>query len=175
MNNFLLNKSPLILTLRLAEPQQAFFDRKRKAHYPAYANFLQAHLTLFHHLPAAEPAIAASLIKFSKKKNITLQVTGLKNMGNGVAYHIVSRELSALHRSMQKVFAPWLIPQDKQQLWPHITIQNKVTSYKAQLLYEQLNDAFIPFEVTATGIDSWLYLHGPWMHVNTYMFNDPTE
>ncbi|WP_208644854.1 2'-5' RNA ligase family protein [Mucilaginibacter kameinonensis] len=45
-------KKTLILTLRLDEESQAFFDEMRKRHFPQERNFLKAHLTLFHQLPS---------------------------------------------------------------------------------------------------------------------------
>jgi len=46
-----MQKQPLILTLKLDEESQAFFDKQRALYFPPERNFLKAHLTLFHQLP----------------------------------------------------------------------------------------------------------------------------
>lgn len=165
-----MNHPPLIVTLRLLPEHQQFFNQLRKMHFPAHANYLQAHVTLFHHLPSSGPFIREQLIQFAKHPPISLLVNEIRHLGNGVAYSIESEELQQLHQSMQHTFTPWLNTKDQQRLWPHITIQNKATAFKAQQLFEQLNEDFTPFEITATGINTWLYLKGPWKAVETFPF-----
>jgi len=45
---------PLILTLNFNNEVQQFFNALRKQHFPPVINYLDAHLTLFHHLPPPE-------------------------------------------------------------------------------------------------------------------------
>ena len=101
-----------------------------------------------------------------------LQVTGITNLGKGAAFILQSPELQELHQQMQKEWAALLIPQDRQPLWPHITIQNKVTAFKAQQTVAQLQQAFTPFSITGIGLQTWLYKKGPWQHVKDYTFED---
>ncbi len=164
---------PMIVTLKIDEASQGFFDEQRKAYFPAHVNYLDAHLTLFHVLPATEKVIRSTLTTLSKRTRFMMQADSVKNTGNGVAYSILSRELMELHALMQKHFEPYLIAQDKQRLWPHITIQNKVTAFKALSLYEKLQTPFNPFKITATGFSAWIYLKGPWKHVEDFMFENP--
>jgi hypothetical protein len=49
---------PLIVTVLMAAPDQAWFDRLRIAHFPPERNHLAAHLTLFHAIP---PMLASVL------------------------------------------------------------------------------------------------------------------
>jgi hypothetical protein len=44
----------LILTLRMGDREATYFNRLRRAHFLAERNFIDAHLTIFHYLPAAE-------------------------------------------------------------------------------------------------------------------------
>jgi 2'-5' RNA ligase len=85
-------------------------------------------------------------------------------------YKLESAVLQQLHRGLQQQWLPWLLPQDKQKLWPHVTVQNKVTPQMARALHQQLQSTFTPFEVQATGLRLWRYLGGPWEPVNTYWF-----
>jgi 2'-5' RNA ligase len=163
--------APLIVTLQLHPMHQPFFNALRKAHYPAHANYLDAHLTLFHHLPSDEPLIAEILTARCRREPITLEVNGVHRFDNGTAYTLVSDTLQAFHQSLQEQWKAWLIWRDQQPLWPHITIQNKVTAFKAQQLHEKLEAAFHPFEVVATGISTWLYLNGPWEQVAYFPFH----
>ncbi|SFE43940.1 2'-5' RNA ligase superfamily protein [Chitinophaga sp. CF118] len=162
----------LIATLHLHPEHQLFFDKLRDAHFPAHANYLQAHITLFHHLPSNEPLIREQLLKFSKHQPISLLVQDISCFRNGVAYSLVSEELQQLHLTMQEAFMPWLKKRDQQKLWPHITIQNKVTAFKAQMLFEKLKEDFTQFEIKATGINTWLYLKGPWKLMDTLPFEN---
>lgn len=161
----------LIITLELEAVHQQWFNALRQAHYPSHSNYLAAHITLFHRLPANEPAVIAAIPAFAQRPPLSLQVQQVSNMGKGVAYSLVSDELQQLHAAMQQTFTPWLTRQDKKTLWPHITIQNNVTAYKAHLLHQQLQQDFTPFTVQATAIRTWQYLKGPWKRLEAFSFN----
>ncbi|MFT3911988.1 MAG: 2'-5' RNA ligase family protein [Ferruginibacter sp.] len=162
--------APLIVTLKLDDTIQSFFNALREAHFPKHVNYMDAHCTLFHNLPSQNDAIQKILKEVTLRPEMNMQVKSVSNIGNGVVYTIESSELQALHRSMQQHFSQWLINQDRQILKPHITVQNKVTAFKALSLFNELNAAFKPFDIKATGISTWLYLKGPWQHVEDYNF-----
>lgn len=166
----ILQTGTLIVTLDMAPEDQAFFNGLRKKHFPAHANYLDAHITLFHKLPANEGSIKDILTKFADRGAITLEVNRVQLMGTCVAYILVAEELKKLHEELQGAFAPWLIKQDQQGLRAHITVQNKVTAFKAKQLYEELNDGFEPFMIAATGFSTWKYLKGPWKLLDRYSF-----
>ncbi len=153
---------PLIVTLEIDEEHKAMFSKLRKDHFPAHSNYLDAHLTLFHHLPSAESAIPEALQLAAQHGAFPLEVTGVKSIGNGVIFTIASDVLLKIHQELQQQFMPWLKRQDQQVLRPHITIQNKVTAFKASRLAEELSAAFSPFPIMATGFSTWYYLGGPW-------------
>jgi 2'-5' RNA ligase len=160
----------LIITLEIEEAYQAHFNELRRLYFPSHANYLDAHITLFHRLPAGEPVITATLENVTRREPFVLTVAGIINFGNGVAYRLESGPLQALYRQLQEVFDPWLIRQDRQPLRPHITIQNKVTAFKAKQLHEALQHDFLPFEIMGVGLKTWRYLHGPWKAAETYPF-----
>jgi hypothetical protein len=163
--------SPLIVTLSLDEASFQFFDSLRQRYFPPERNFLSAHLTLFHHLPANEPKIKRDLGKWSKEtKALSLQVTHVKSIGKGVAFKIECQPLQELHRTMQKVWEQWLQPQDKQKLWPHVTIQNKVLPFIAKETVVVLQGTFKPFTAIGKGFSLWSYEGGPWEFIEELSF-----
>ncbi len=161
----------LIVTLQIEEVYQVHFNTLRQLYFPAHANYLDAHITLFHHLPMGESAIIEGLMGAAARGPIILNVAGIVNFGKGVAYRLVSDDLQMLHQQLQKVFDPWLIKQDRQPLRPHITVQNKVTAYKAEQLHQLLLQDFTPFDIQVTGLQTWRYLHGPWKALETFSFH----
>jgi hypothetical protein len=161
-------KKSLIITLRLDDKSMAFFNEQRKTYFPPERNFLQAHLTLFHHLPD-EPGII-NHIKNLKQPTFELQVNGLINLGAGVAYKADSEDLYRLHQHLCKLFLKDLTLQDQQPLRPHITVMNKSTPERARTLKDILNRDFKPFMASAIGLDLWFYLGGPWQHKCFYRF-----
>lgn len=166
--------APLILTLSLDERSFAFFDEQRQRYFPPDRNFIPAHLTLFHHLPGEHAGAIASMLEqhCDALERFALDVTGLQLLGRGVAYALHSPELAEFHRSLAQGWAGWLTPQDRQTLKPHVTVQNKVEPQKARALQLELEQAFVPFQATAMGLDLWWYRGGPWEKVRTFSFND---
>src|SRR4029453_16066199 len=92
--------APLILTLQLDERSFAFFDSQRRSYFPPERNFIPAHLTLFHHLPGKHLASIEHDIEAcaSGQQKFTVEVTGLRSLGRGVAYVLESPELEVLRR-----------------------------------------------------------------------------
>lgn len=164
--------TPLILTLALDEASFRFFNQLRQEHFPAERNYLKAHLTLFHHLPGAERnTITKYLTEVSQSQSpLSLAVSEVRSIGSGVAYRLVSQELQGLHRRLSRSWQAWLTPQDQQTLWPHVTVQNKVSKQEAQDIYQQLSDAFEPFTATGTGLQLWEYQNGPWELLEVFDF-----
>lgn len=153
---------PLIVTLDMDEAHQAMFNALREAHFPAHSNYLDAHITLFHHLPSSVPDVPEALRTMAARPPFPIAVTGIKSIGNGVIFTLESAELSDIHHQLQHLFMPWLKRQDQQPLRPHITVQNKVTAFKASRLLDELIASFAPFDLMATGFRTWHYLGGPW-------------
>jgi len=171
-NNNVLAPVPLILTLTLDESSQAYFNELREQYFPSELNHLQAHLTLFHHLPGEEkPALTACLEKVAANyQRLVLKVTEVKMIGRGVTYRLENKTLMQLHRQLVKKWKDWLTPQDRQKLWPHITVQNKVTRAKAQGLHRKLANDFTPFTVYGMGLQLWEYQGGPWKAQQAFSF-----
>lgn len=157
-----------ILTLRLDEASHSYFDGMRKRYFPPKRNHLEAHLTLFHKLPVSNETIC-SLEDF-RSSTFEVWVPGLINLGNGVAYKVESAQLNRLHESLKTLFYGQLTAQDRQGFRSHVTIQNKVSSEQAKVLFKELSTDFKPFSVRAIGLDLWKYLGGPWSHQKSFLF-----
>ena len=161
--------SPLIVTLLLDKKSFNFFNELRRKYFPRAQNFLLAHLTLFHHLPADQLPIKNDLSKWSEvKEPFPLRITELKMIGKGVAFKVESDALLTLHAAMQRQWQPWLTLQDKQKIWPHITIQNKVTPAIAKQTLAVLQRTFEPF---VEGLPLWSYENGPWKFIQEFRFS----
>ena len=164
--------NPFILTLAIDEAASQFFNEQRRKYFPPDRNFLQAHLTLFHYLPlTADELIEQLQSEVEKQAAFTIQVTDVVSLGKGVAYKLESKELQVLQKKLQQLWKPYLKPQDAQKLWPHITIQNKVTPQQAKDLLQELKSSFEPFQFEAIGLALWEYLNGPWRFVETVSFS----
>ena len=167
------SEHPLVLTLTLDDSAFRFFNALRRQHFPPERNHLDAHLTLFHHLPGAEAeAIIQALEEVSRQEaSINLSVSEVRLLGKGVAYRLESKPLQQLHRRLQKEWHHWLTAQDQQKLWPHITVQNKVSVCEAKTLHEQLSQGFEPFAATGIGLHLWEYRGGPWQSWRKFEFD----
>ena len=156
--------APLILTLALDERAFAFFEAERRRSFPPERNLIPAHLTLFHKLPGEQlDSIERDLDALaSAQRPFPLQVTGLRSLGRGVAYTLLSPELASLRQGLAQRWEAWLGPQDRQKHQPHVTVQNKVEPAVARELRDRLAAGFTPHAVPARGLGLWRYLGGPW-------------
>ncbi len=164
--------TPLILTLTLDAGSFHYFNALRQQHFPAERNFLEAHLTLFHHLPGAEQAAIEQYLNelCELQAVIALPVTEVKMIGRGVAFRIESEALVQLHHRLAMHWQTWLTPQDRQKLWPHVTVQNKVSPAQARALQALLSKDFAPFTARGEGFTLWAYQGGPWQWLRTFRF-----
>ncbi|RAJ06541.1 2'-5' RNA ligase [Chitinophaga skermanii] len=162
---------PLIVTLQMEPSAQAYFDDLRTTHFPKHANYLKAHITLFHKLPSNNPRIDNTLQQLAQRPPFELLADKVYSFGQGVAFHLQSLELQQLHVAMQASWSDLLIRQDQQTIIPHITIQNKVTNFKATQLKDALLADFTPFNVKVIGFQTWYYKGGPWKQKADFNFS----
>ena len=151
---------PLVLTLQPDVESQRFFDAQRDRFFPPAINYLPAHITLFHHLPPSElPRIKADLRELTDAQTaFPVAVTGIRNLGRGVAYLLESPAAN---------WASLLTPQDRPKFQPHTTIQNKVTPEEARSTVALLGGTLRP-PIQATGLQLWHYDGGPWESIEIY-------
>ena len=164
--------APLVLTLQLDSASQERFDALRRAHFPPERNHLQAHVTLFHALPAAqEQRVRDDVARSAQRPPYPVRVTRVRSLGRGVAYDLRSEVLQEQRRALARGWQAELTPQDARPHAPHVTVQNKVAPAVARALLERLQEGFVPYAVTATGLALWRYVGGPWEPVAAYPFS----
>jgi len=163
--------APLIVTLLVDDDAQQHFDALRSEHFPAERNYLKAHVTLFHALPAGRVNdVDRSVRDAARRSGFDLHVTGVRLLGRGVALDVEAPELTALHARLRAQWRPHLSRQDAQPLRPHVTVQNKVAPDAARALHTELGADFIPYAVQAVGLALWRYRGGPWEPVSRHRF-----
>jgi 2'-5' RNA ligase len=163
--------APLIVTALLGDKDFAFFDGLRRQHYPPELNQVRAHITMFHHLPpSAERELCRFIKHIAKEPAPKARITGLINLGPGVAYRIESDDLHSIRNEIVDSLWDCLIPQDKAPWRPHITVQNKIKPVEAKALLNDLSQDFRPFSLTIKGLGLWRYLGGPWESVAAWHF-----
>ncbi len=159
------------MTLLLDPENAERFTALRRAHFPPARNHLDAHVTLFHALPAAQLArVQTDLAMAARRAPFPLEVHRIRLLGRGVAFDLRSDELACLRRQLAAQWSDVLTRQDRAPHIPHITVQNKVAPEAARRLYEELSSTFAPVRVTACGLGLWRYLSGPWEAVRSYPF-----
>lgn len=163
---------PLIVTALLGPADQALFDRLRAAHFPPERNRLAAHVTMFHAIPTMLEAELrrrlAALAADLPPPRATL--SGLMNLGGGVAFRIVSDELDAIRAELADAFRGHLTQQDSYGWRPHITVQNKVAVAEARTLHDRLARDFEPRPLCVSGLAYDHYDGGPWRPGHRYPF-----
>ena len=165
------SRAPLILTLGLADPAQALFQRLRNRHFPPERNLVPAHVSLFHALPGeARERIVARLDRLAEQAlavRPAVRVDAPFPLGRGVGFRLVSPELQSLRARLATDWADWLTPQDRQGFRPHVTVQNKVAPETARALLARLQRGFVPFDTEGVALRLWRYLDGPWEALHT--------
>ena len=164
--------APIIVTALFGRRDQAWFDTLRREHFPAERNQLDAHLTLFHHLPPSiENELRHRLVQETRGVCApAATAAGLMSLGGGVAYRIEAPALTAIRNRLLDAFAGLLTPQDAGGWRPHVTVQNKVTPAVAKLLLAHLSRDFRPRVVEVAGLAAWWYRGGPWEPLSRHMF-----
>ena len=164
--------APIIVTALFGRHDQGWLDSMRAAHFPPERNQLDAHLTLFHHLP---PSCEAELKHRLNQETRGIRApaataAGLMSLGRGVAYRIDSPDLLGIRRRLCEAFAGLLTPQDAGGWRPHVTIQNKVQPPIAKILLAALGRDFRAREIDIVGLGTWWYRGGPWEPLSRHMF-----
>lgn len=165
-------EAPIIVSALFGDADFAFLNGLRKEYFPPERNVIDAHLTLFHHLP---PSIAGELKHRlnAETRGVSrpkARLSGVMSLGRGVAFRIESPELAAIRDGLADAFSGLLTPQDQQGWRPHVTVQNKVDPAEAKRLLKKLSDGFVPRPVEVSGIACWYYRGGPWELISRHMF-----
>lgn len=168
----MLDPRPLILTAVLEPHVMVRFEALRRAHYPAALNRVPAHVSMFHHLPGRELAAVRRRLKAvcGEAPPPEVVVTGLKSLGQGVAYQLRSEGLVDVRAELAQGWDTLLIPQDRAGYRPHVTVQNKVTAAEAKATLAALQAGFEPFATRVRAVAVWRYCDGPWEALGETVF-----
>ena len=164
--------APIIITAEMGKADQAWANALRREHFPPERNYLDAHITLFHHLPPGHlPEIKSRLAAVASECSPPVAwLSEVLLLGRGVAYRIDSPELLSLRDELAHEFRGLLIPQDQARPRLHITVQNKVELPVAKALHAQLAAEFTPRPLAISGLAAHYYRGGPWENIGRWSF-----
>ena len=162
---------PLIVTAELGSQDFGWLNDLRRHHYPAERNHLAAHLTMFHTLPpSSEQEIRHLLASTSAAPPPRAFVSGVMDLGGGVAFRVASDELDAIRIGIADRLSGLLTAQDRAGWSAHVTIQNKVPPREARALIHALGNQFDQRPIKIDGLGLHRYLGGPWETLRTFPF-----
>lgn len=164
--------APIIITAEMGKADQARANGLRRAHFPVDRNFIDAHITLFHHLPPGhlpeiKSRLAALVVDYPAP---VAQITDVMLLGNAVAYRVDSPELLAMRAELADAFQGLLVPQDQAPPKLHITVQNKVDPPVAKALQGHLSETFRQRPLVISGFAAHYYRGGPWEQIGRWAF-----
>ena len=162
---------PLIVTAEIDSVDFGWLNDLRRRHYPAERNQLAAHLTMFHTLPpSAEQEIRHHLSKLVLQQDPRAFISGVMNLGGGVAFRIASDDLDNIRAEIADRLTGLLTAQDRAGWSAHITIQNKVTPREAKALAQALGSQFDRRPIRIAGLGLHQYLGGAWETLRIFPF-----
>lgn len=163
--------APIIVTALMGQPDLSTLDALRRAHFPPDRNYVRAHLTMFHHLPpSCGPELLQLLKDEARGNDPAARLSGVINLGGGVAFRVDSADLEDIRTRIADRFAPMLMPQDRTPWRAHVTVQNKVKAPEARALLDELSANFRPRLLVLKGLAAWSYRGGPWESIAAFAF-----
>ncbi len=167
------DKAPIIITATMGKAEQSWANALRTAHFPVERNYLDAHITLFHHLPPAHLGeIKARLAAMAREYALPpAMLCDVMMLGRGVAFRLDCPELIAMRDALAEGFTGLLTPQDQARPRLHITVQNKVAPVVAKALHAELSADFRPRPFSITGLAAYYYRGGPWEGIQSWSFS----
>ena len=164
--------APFILTAELPSDLHRRFTDLRTAHFPPERNYLEAHVTLFHALPAqCGEELRRYLARLAGEiEPVVGRVEGLMPLGGGTAIKLSSPDMLLLRDEIADHFRGMLTSQDQHRPRLHVTIQNKVTAKEAKALQAQLAGTIEPRDFAFPGLALYIYRGGPWEFVRRFAF-----
>ena len=161
----------LIVTAEIAHRDFSWLTGLRRANYPAERDHVPAHLTMLHAVPpSAESELRARASRIVERKPPRAELTGLMDLGGGVAFRVVSDDLDDIRSELAHDLHGLIGGQDSGGWRPHITIQNKVAPKIARALRASLERNFVARSLAISGLGIYRYLGGPWDKVAVYPF-----
>lgn len=166
------DSAPLILTAELPPVLHRWATGLRRAHFPPERNHLEAHVTLFHALPAQiEGELCRLLARLvGEFAPPAARLEGIMSLGRGTALRLASPAMLDLRAHIAERFRGMLTAQDSHPPRLHVTIQNKVSPAEAKALQAQLEGTIQPRDFAFCGVALFRYRGGPWEPVRRFAF-----
>ena len=166
------DSAPIILTARMDKADHRWATALRTEHFPPERNHLDAHITLFHHLPGT---MEASIIEDVKRvvadyPEPVASIDRLLMLGRGVAFHVHSPDLLSIRDDLADRYRGLLTPQDQARPRLHITVPNRVAPQAAKALLGELAVDFQQRPLAIIGIAAHRYRGGPWEEIGCWRF-----
>lgn len=167
-----MTNAPLVLTAELPPDLHRWATELRQRHYPVERNFLAAHVTLFHALPARiEDELRGLLARLAGEfAPPPARLDGVMNLGRGTALRIASPAMLDLRAHVAEHFRGLLTAQDGHPPRLHVTIQNKVSPSLATALQSELAGMVPARDFAFPGLALFRYRGGPWEAVRRFAF-----
>lgn len=167
-----MSDAPLILTAQLPPDLHSWATGLRDEHFPPERNYLEAHVTLFHAIPAqCEPEARSFLARLvGEVAPVPARLEGLMSLGGGTALKLSSPDMISLRDHIADHFHGMLTAQDQHRPRLHVTIQNRVTSKEAKALQAQMAGTVNPRDFAFPGLSLYHYRGGPWELVRSFTF-----
>ena len=164
--------APLILTALLPADLHGHYSALRTAHFPPERYYLEAHVTLFHALPAMceDEVVGACKAAVAEYAPVAAEVMGVMSLGGGTAIRLDSAGMLRLRDELADRFRGLLTGQDQHRPRLHVTVQNKVTSREAKELQAMLDGTIMPRTFAFRGLGLFRYRGGPWEEVRKFAF-----
>ncbi len=132
---------------------------------------MPAHLTLFHALPPGDEAEVRQVLGRACAAGAPqARVSGLTDLGGGVAVRVRSEALDDIRAGMVDHFHGRLTLQDSSGWVPQVTIQNKTERGVVRQLLRDLENEIEQRPLTIRGLLLFRYLGGPWEPLGTHRF-----
>lgn len=165
-------QAPLILTAELPPDLHRWATGLRRAHYPPERNHLEAHVTLFHALPAQlEDELRRLLARLAGEfAPPAARLEGVVSLGRGTGLRLASPAMLELRAHIAEHFRGMLTAQEDRAPRLHVTVQNKVSSAAARALQAELAGMVRPREFAFPGLALFRYRGGPWEAVRRFAF-----
>lgn len=164
--------APLILTALLPKDMHAWATALRTRHFPPQRNYLEAHVTLFHAIPAhSEAEVVGALKQFAAEfAPVDAELVGLISLGRGTAFKLHSPGVLRLRDGIADHLRGMLTAQDQHRPLLHVTIQNKVSPAEAKALQAALEGTIEARRFAFRGLGLHRYMGGPWQHIRDFAF-----
>jgi hypothetical protein len=157
---------PLAVTLAIDAAAQQRFDAERARWSPAGG---VAHVVLFHELPGElEEQVRTDLVDIAGPP-FPVGVAGVLPTAAGVAYGLVSPELSLRHQELQNLWWQHLGPRDRRRLRADAMVVVGVDPVAARAAHTVLRRTFRPHQITAEGFVLWR-AEDPWTELSRVPF-----